>query len=100
MTRLKSSAHAGFSRSGISGKKGGAILFTPMRVSKNRRPVSKNLSNNPHLSKTFSNFRHLAVVAGLSCIVFANSLSGGFVWDDEVQVVKNRHIRSFENLPA
>ena len=43
---------------------------------------------------------HLVVVVGLCCVVFVNSLSGSFVWDDEVQVVKNWRIRSFENFPS
>lgn len=46
-----------------------------------------------------------AAVASLSlvllCIVtFGNSLSGGFVWDDEVQVVKNPAIRALVNIPG
>src|SRR5205085_5361404 len=36
----------------------------------------------------------------LSAIVFANSLPGSFVWDDEIQVVKNWRIRSFNYLPS
>jgi tetratricopeptide (TPR) repeat protein len=71
-----------------------------MKVSQRRPNVNKKLAAPAHLSKTFSNFRHLAVVACFSCIVFANSLSGGFVWDDEVQVVKNWRIRSLDNLPS
>jgi tetratricopeptide (TPR) repeat protein len=71
-----------------------------MKVSQKRPEVSKKLSDTAHLSKTFSNFSHLAAIACLSCIVFANSISGGFVWDDEVQVVKNWRIRSLDNLPS
>ena len=33
---------------------------------------------------------------GVCLLVFANSLTGGFVWDDEVQVVKNSRIRSVD----
>lgn len=81
-------------------QRAGAILFTLMKVSKKRQPVSKNRSNDAHLSKNFSTFRHLGAVACLCCIVFANSVSGSFVWDDEIQVVKNWRIRSLQNLPS
>src|SRR5437588_4282586 len=46
------------------------------------------------------NYRHIAVIVILSAIVFANSLPGSFVWDDEIQVVKNWRIRSFNYLPS
>ena len=46
------------------------------------------------------NYRHIAVIVVLSALVYANTLPGNFVWDDEVQVVKNWRIRSFENLPS
>src|SRR5437867_4994240 len=46
------------------------------------------------------NYRHMAIILGLSLVAFANSLPGSFVWDDEIQVVKNWRIRSFENLPS
>src|SRR5262245_57624904 len=47
-----------------------------------------------------SQTRHLLLITALCCIVFANSLQGGFVWDDEIQIVKNWRIRSFDNLPS
>src|SRR5881397_2998816 len=46
------------------------------------------------------NHRHIAVIIILSAAVFANALPGNFVWDDEIQVVKNWRIRSPENLPT
>ena len=46
------------------------------------------------------NYWHIAIIIGLSLVAFANSLPGSFVWDDEIQVVKNWRIRSFENLPS
>ncbi len=36
----------------------------------------------------------------LSLIVFGNSVRGDFVWDDEVQVVKNPAIRSLAGVPS
>lgn len=44
-------------------------------------------------------FWHLLVIAALCFAVYANALSGAFVWDDEIQVVKNPDIRSLSNLP-
>src|SRR5437867_11064391 len=46
------------------------------------------------------NYRHMAIILGLSLVAFANSLPGSFVWDDEIQVVKNWRIRRFEHLPS
>src|SRR5437588_6597964 len=46
------------------------------------------------------NYWHIAVIIVLSAVVFANSLPGIFVWDDEIQVVKNWRIRSFNYLPS
>jgi len=53
-------------------------------MSKKRRPQPAH-----RLKKN----RHIATVIVLSIVVFANSLPGNFVWDDEVQVVKNWRIR-------
>src|SRR5215467_9266892 len=41
---------------------------------------------------------HIVLVIALSTLVFANSLPGAFVWDDEIQVVKNWRIRTLENV--
>ena len=46
------------------------------------------------------NYRHIAVIIVLSAIVFANALPGNFVWDDEIQIVKNVRIRSLDNFPS
>src|SRR5437867_6243318 len=46
------------------------------------------------------NYRHMAIIIGLALVAFVNSLPGSFVWDDEIQVVKNWRIRSFGNLPS
>src|ERR1051325_7751870 len=43
---------------------------------------------------------HIALIIAFSTLVFANSLPGAFVWDDEIQIVKNWRIRSLDNLPA
>src|SRR5438094_4042071 len=42
----------------------------------------------------------IGLIIALSTLVFANSLPGAFVWDDEIQVVKNWRIRSLENLAS
>src|SRR6266850_1355618 len=54
----------------------------------------------PPVTQKSINYRHIAAIIGLSAVVFANSLPGSFVWDDEIQVVKNWRIRSFTYLPA
>lgn len=46
------------------------------------------------------NYRHIAVIIVLSAIVFANALPGNFVWDDEIQIIKNFRIRTLDNLPS
>src|SRR5262245_26511232 len=35
----------------------------------------------------------------LSFVVYANGLSGEFVWDDQVQLFRNTNIRTVENIP-
>ena len=46
------------------------------------------------------NTMHIAAVIVLSMAVFANAFAGNFVWDDEIQIVKNWRIRSLENLAS
>lgn len=36
----------------------------------------------------------------LTLATYANSLTGNFVWDDQVQVLRNVQIRDFQNLPG
>lgn len=43
---------------------------------------------------------HLAVVAVLCILTYANSASGAYVWDDEVQIVKNANLRSLSTIPS
>jgi len=43
-------------------------------------------------------FAALALIAGLGILVYANSLQGAFVWDDEVLVVQNAYIRDLAHL--
>ena len=38
------------------------------------------------------------IVAIVALLVYWNSLSGQFVWDDETQIIKNQTIRSFANI--
>src|SRR5215467_12601925 len=51
-----------------------------------------------HMSR--HNPTHIALIIVFSTLVFANSLPGAFVWDDEIQIVKNWRIRSLENIPS
>src|SRR5262245_57616828 len=43
---------------------------------------------------------HLALVAALAAACYAQTLGYGFVYDDDVQIVRNPRIRSFANLPV
>lgn len=56
-------------------------------------------ASQPIPAKAAFPFWHLLVIAALCFAVYANALSGAFVWDDEVQIVKNPDIRSLANLP-
>jgi len=42
----------------------------------------------------------LFFVLAATCLVYANSLSGEFVYDDVQQIIQNPHIRSWKNLAA
>jgi len=42
----------------------------------------------------------IAGIVFICILTYANSLSGAFVWDDELQIVKNPEIRSLSNIPA
>jgi tetratricopeptide (TPR) repeat protein len=43
---------------------------------------------------------HFVVIVGLCFFAFWNSLGGAFVWDDEIQILKNPMIRDLSNLPS
>src|SRR5215470_2729975 len=43
---------------------------------------------------------HIALIIAFSTLVFANSIPGAFVWDDEIQIVKNWRIRNLDSLPS
>lgn len=74
-------------------------MYTSDSVLESEKYMSEKKKNRP-AAKGALKYWHLAVIAGVCIAVFANSLSGSFVWDDEIQVVKNWRIRSFENLPS
>ena len=43
--------------------------------------------------------RHLLVLILLSIVVFSSIFGGEFVWDDEIQILRNPRIRSISNIP-
>src|SRR5215475_8417611 len=49
------------------------------------------------MSKSYA--RYCVAIVILCFAVYANSLTGGFVWDDTVQVVKNPNIRQIADVP-
>jgi tetratricopeptide (TPR) repeat protein len=64
----------------------------------------KSVANSLHSEKeqhmSAQKNTHIAAIIVLSVLVYANSLPGNFVWDDEIQVVKNWRIRTLDNLPT
>ena len=40
------------------------------------------------------------VLVGVCLLVFANAISAGFAWDDEVEVLKNPKIRTLDPVDA
>jgi len=51
-------------------------------------------------SKSKRRFFYLALIIILGFLVYLNSLSNGFVWDDYGQVVDNLTLRDWRNLPS
>ncbi len=45
-------------------------------------------------------YKIFVIIALLSVAVYANSIPNGFVYDDEIYVVENSHIRDIKNIPA
>ncbi len=43
---------------------------------------------------------HVAVIVALAFITYANAFTAGFVWDDELQIVKNWEIRDIRHVGA
>lgn len=43
---------------------------------------------------------HILAVVVICVLIYGNSLSGAFVWDDELQIVKNPTIRTLANIPS
>jgi len=51
------------------------------------------------MPKSFNIYFAVFVIIFLGIAVYANSLKGDFVWDDEDFVVKNDYIKSLKNIP-
>src|SRR5262245_58567084 len=48
----------------------------------------------------FSRSTHLLLIAALAFLTYSNALRAGFVWDDELQIVKNWQIRGLNYIPS
>src|SRR5262245_18146815 len=59
----------------------------------------KTVASRP-LQKASASRWHLALIIGLAFVAYANALTAGFVWDDELQIVKNWQIRDITNAGA
>jgi len=46
-----------------------------------------------------SRWIHFVFLAAISLAIYANALHGEFVFDDNVQLVRNQHVRSLEEIP-
>ncbi len=45
-------------------------------------------------------YKIFVIISLLSVVVYANFIPNGFVYDDDMYVVENTHIRSIKNIPA
>jgi len=50
--------------------------------------------------RAFSKSTHLLLIVVLAFLTYSNALRGGFVWDDELQIVKNWQIRGLSYIPS
>ena len=80
-----------------------AHAYTPNDMTAKRRKQEQRVAPRQPVkgSPRFSSSRgiHFLCLAALSLAIYANALHGEFVFDDNVQLVRNESIRSLENLP-
>src|SRR6185295_5584232 len=50
--------------------------------------------------RTTSKRRYLVAIAVLAFLTYSTAIAGGFVWDDELQIVKNPRIRDLGHIPS
>jgi len=50
--------------------------------------------------RAFSKSTHLLLIVVLAFLTYSNAWRGGFVWDDELQIVKNWQIRGLSYIPS
>src|SRR5438093_12952231 len=48
----------------------------------------------------FSKSTHLLLIVAVAFLTYSNALRRGFVWDDELQIVKNWQIRGLSYIPS
>src|SRR5262245_13937224 len=54
----------------------------------------------PSKRKLRSKPTHLLLIAVIAFLTYSNALRAGFVWDDELQIVKNWQIRGLSYIPS
>src|SRR4026208_1484286 len=59
-------------------------------------PYKRKPQSQPGLSGS----THLLLIVILAFGTYSNALRGGFVWDDELQIVKNWQIRGLSYIPS
>src|SRR5215475_4703382 len=74
--------------------------MTKTQPARNTRAGTLSFAATATVSESPVNWWHFGTILTLCLLVFWNSLGGAFVWDDEIQILKNWRIRDLSNLPS
>ncbi len=66
----------------------------------NKRKEMAAINKTADRKSTLTHLWPIGAIVLLTLATYANSLTGNFVWDDQVQVLRNVQIRDFQNLPG
>ena len=58
----------------------------------------KTIQSTDNRAQKSSEYWHIGLIIFLSFITYSNALRGSFVWDDELQIVKNWQIRDLSHV--
>ena len=67
---------------------------------KHQREQQKGIPKTPAASSSSFMRWHVILLIVLGFLVYSSALKGGFVWDDELQIVKNWQIRDIRFVPS
>src|SRR2546428_14160605 len=65
-----------------------------MAKTSKKRPIQSTVNR----AQKSSEYWHIGLIIFLSFITYSNALRGSFVWDDEIQIVKNWQIRDLSHV--